>query len=136
MSAQIIQFPVDRVRQPLVSNRPRQTRYVPAQEQVPTSIKVARAVIFWALVSGLVSMLFFSALGGNGSAQATVAGSTQGETTKFTYVTVYSGDTLWSLAEEYASNQDPRDFIAQLVALNNLEDSVISAGMQLALPNN
>lgn len=136
MSAQIIQFPSDRVRQVRPVVRSGRNYGSPVQDQVPTSIKVTRAVIFWSLVVGLVSMMFFSAFGSNGSAQATVSGSTQSDVTKFTWVTVYSGDTLWSLAEEYAPDRDPRDFIADLVALNNLEDSVISAGMQLALPQN
>lgn len=136
MSAQIIEFPLDRVRKPAASIRTARSPYVAAQAEVPTSVKVARATIFWSLVLGLASLMFFSGNSDNYSAQATVSGSSQGQTTTFTYITVYSGDTLWSLAEQYAPNRDPRDFIADLVALNNLQDSVISAGMQLALPNN
>jgi hypothetical protein len=47
-----------------------------------------------------------------------------------------SGETLWTIANRYAPNQDPRDYIANLVALNNLNDSVLTPGMQLALPLN
>jgi hypothetical protein len=46
------------------------------------------------------------------------------------------GDSLWSVAEEYAPNRDPRDFIAEVVALNNMTDSVVDAGMRIALPIN
>jgi hypothetical protein len=46
------------------------------------------------------------------------------------------GDSLWSIAEQYAPNRDPRDFIAEIVALNNMTDSVVDAGMRIALPVN
>jgi hypothetical protein len=47
-----------------------------------------------------------------------------------------SGKSLWSIAEIYAPNQDPQDFIAKVISLNNLSDSVVPAGMRLALPKN
>ena len=136
MSAQIIEFPVDRVRRPVPAQRISRYQEHPAQVQIPTSVRVARATIFWSLVLGLASLMFFSGSSDNYSAQATSTGSSQGAPETFTYITVYSGDTLWSLAAKYQPNRDPRDFIADIVALNNLQDSVISAGMQLALPNN
>lgn len=131
MSAQILEFPVDRVRKPV--SRVRTSNYQTQVIQVPTSVKVARALVFWTLVCGTVYALIFSAFLNNGSAQAN--DSIAGSTTQFAYVTVQPGDTLWSLAQRYAPNRDPRDFIDDLSALNSLDDSVISAGMQLALPN-
>jgi LysM repeat protein len=57
------------------------------------------------------------------------------QTTKnFTYVTVQSGDSLWAIAERNSNGGDVRDFIQEIIALNNLTDSVVSAGMQLAIP--
>jgi hypothetical protein len=47
-----------------------------------------------------------------------------------------SGQSLWTIAELYGANQDPQDFIAKVIALNNLSDSVVPAGMRLALPQN
>jgi hypothetical protein len=43
---------------------------------------------------------------------------------------------LWGIAELYAPERDPRDFIEDIMALNNLSDSVVDAGMRLALPIN
>ena len=52
----------------------------------------------------------------------------------FHYVTVQSGDSLWSVAERIAPNADPRDVIADVVSLNGLESAVVSPGQQLAVP--
>jgi LysM repeat protein len=52
----------------------------------------------------------------------------------FHYVTVQSGDSLWSVAERLAPGADPRDVIADLVSLNGLESAVVSPGQQLAIP--
>ena len=50
------------------------------------------------------------------------------------YVTVQSGDSLWSLADSYAPNEDPRDWIAEVVLLNALETAELTPGQQIALP--
>lgn len=54
----------------------------------------------------------------------------------FQYVTVHSGETLWQIAEKYAPNSDPREFIADIVSLNQLKTSVVNPGQRIALPNN
>lgn len=53
----------------------------------------------------------------------------------FHYVTISSGQTLWSLASKYAKNTDPRDWIASVVDLNNLNTNNLQPGQRLALPN-
>lgn len=52
----------------------------------------------------------------------------------FHYVTVQSGDSLWSVAERLAPKADPRNVIADLVSLNGLESAVVTPGQQLAIP--
>jgi hypothetical protein len=49
------------------------------------------------------------------------------------YLTVSSGDSLWSLAQEHAAG-DPRDWIAQVVTLNALYSSELTPGQRIALP--
>jgi LysM repeat protein len=53
---------------------------------------------------------------------------------EFTYVTVSAGDSMWDLASKYGHGMDPRDWIADAVALNNLQSTNLQAGQQLALP--
>lgn len=55
----------------------------------------------------------------------------------FTSVQVEPGDTLWKLAEKYADQEHyaSRDqYIAEVMAMNHLNDEVISAGSYLILP--
>jgi len=67
---------------------------------------------------------------------ASISGSFAGsqEPSELEYVTVQSGDSLWSLADAYAPNQDPRDWIAEVVLLNALSSVDLTPGQQIALP--
>lgn len=50
------------------------------------------------------------------------------------FITVSSGDTLWQLATTFAPNQDPRDWIAEVVAINALSSVDLEPGQRIALP--
>jgi len=52
----------------------------------------------------------------------------------FEYVAVLSGDTLWSLAEMIAPEQDPRDVVAEIMSLNGLTSASLTPGQELAIP--
>lgn len=75
-----------------------------------------------------LSVSLFSGL----SAQAT----NESSTATFDYVTVSAGTTLWGLAQVHAGDQEPREWIAELVSLNALQDATLQPGQQLALPTN
>ncbi|NBW73607.1 MAG: LysM peptidoglycan-binding domain-containing protein [Microbacteriaceae bacterium] len=132
MTAQIIEFPMDRVRpaKPMVRTRRHQAAI---SHQVRPSVRIARIILFWILVISTVATLSMMGSSNLSPAQANDVNVSSGST-NFAYITVRSGDTLWGIAQRYAPNQDPRDFITKLVALNNLESSSLAAGMQLALP--
>ncbi|MFC6357243.1 LysM peptidoglycan-binding domain-containing protein [Luethyella okanaganae] len=63
-----------------------------------------------------------------------IAGADGQGASSFEYVTVQSGESLWSLAESIAPAADPRDVIAELVSLNQLQTSEIEPGQRLAIP--
>jgi LysM domain len=65
--------------------------------------------------------------------QAANAGSTATQA-HFNYVTIHSGESLWQLANQVAPDQDPRDFIAKVIDLNNLTSADVVAGQRIALP--
>ena len=49
-------------------------------------------------------------------------------------VTVEQGDSLWTLARRVAPDHDPRDVVAQIRDLNDLQSSGLVPGQQLVLP--
>jgi hypothetical protein len=49
-------------------------------------------------------------------------------------VNVAPGETLWSLANEFAPDRDPREVVSEIVELNDLGSSVVQAGQAVALP--
>ena len=67
---------------------------------------------------------------------ASISGSFAGNETpqELSFVTVQSGDSLWNMAGDYAKGMDPRDWIAEVVMLNNLESVDLVPGQQIALP--
>jgi LysM repeat protein len=69
----------------------------------------------------------------NGGGAAAEGTSAAGATT-FEYVTVDSGQSLWELAQSIAPKQDPRDVVADIVNLNQLQSEAVQPGQRLALP--
>lgn len=51
------------------------------------------------------------------------------------YVTVQSGQSLWSLAQQIAPHADPRDVVADIASYNGLADSSVQVGERLAVPS-
>lgn len=84
--------------------------------------KLFRAVAVLALATS------FSVAGITGS----LATGQQPEQLEF--ITVEAGDSLWSLASELAPKDDPRDWIADVVAINALDSIDLEPGQQIALP--
>lgn len=52
----------------------------------------------------------------------------------FHYAVMQPGESLWSLATELDPTADPRDLVAEIVQLNQLEGSDVQAGQPLAVP--
>jgi len=58
----------------------------------------------------------------------------EGAPNDFEYVTVLSGDTLWTIATSIAPTGDPRDVIAEIMSLNQLSGANLMPGQELAIP--
>jgi LysM repeat protein len=89
-----------------------------------------RAVFTTLAAAPLIAFAAWFGLGG-GSA---IASSTP-SSSSFDYVTVEHGDSLWSIAGTVAPDADPRDVIADVMALNQLETSTVVPGQRIALPD-
>ncbi len=46
-------------------------------------------------------------------------------------ITIEQGDSLWSIAEEYCTDQDTREYVSELKQLNSLTSETIYAGQHL-----
>lgn len=91
--------------------------------------KRGRAVLTFLAATPLVLGALFFVLNGGGA-----TASREGSAIGFDYVTVESGQTLWQLAESLAPAADPRDVIAEIMQLNQLESADVYAGQELAVP--
>ena len=78
-----------------------------------------------------VGLLFLAiSIGRTGSQAALVTESGPG----YQQATVEPGDTLWSVAQRIAPDNDPREVIAQIRRINDLKGSSLQVGQQLLLP--
>ena len=99
---------------------------------VKTRLRITRrgrAVLVTLVAAPLVAAALALALNG-GSAVATKTGSS----VPLESVTVFPGESLWALAEEIAPQADPREFIADVLAFNQLGSADVQAGQQLDIP--
>lgn len=84
---------------------------------------------------GAAAALLLVVLAGSLLAGGTAdAGTSPGAPVPVTDHVVLPGETLWSIAEAWAPDQDPREVIDTIVDLNALPGVDIRAGQTLALP--
>ncbi|MFB3977475.1 LysM peptidoglycan-binding domain-containing protein [Microbacterium proteolyticum] len=79
----------------------------------------------------IVVVLSIAVVGGGAALASSDNGTASGA---FTEITVMSGETLWSIAEDVAPGSDPRDVVAEITRLNALENGSVAAGQRIALP--
>jgi len=103
------------------------------QHAVPTRLRLTRRgrLVFGTLLTLLVSAIL-AGIATLGATQAAASNEVGGA--DFGYVVVQPGETLWSVATELDPASDPRDLIAEIVRLNQLEGSGVQAGQPIAVP--
>ena len=84
------------------------------------------------VLAALVAVLFAAFSLGRSASQA--ASPSAEPAVQQQRVTVQQGDSLWSLARRIAPDNDPRDVVARIRDLNELETSHLQPGQQLVLP--
>ncbi|MEO7722535.1 MAG: LysM peptidoglycan-binding domain-containing protein [Pseudolysinimonas sp.] len=88
-----------------------------------------RAVLTLLIAIPLAIGAAVTGIGAIGAAAGTHAG-----TTTFQYVTVESGESLWQVAQAVAPTADPRDVVANILSLNDLNSGEVQPGQRLAIP--
>lgn len=53
---------------------------------------------------------------------------------QYQYISIESGDTLWSIAEKYGTNSNIRKFIHEIKEVNNMESDLIYSNTTLLVP--
>ena len=86
-----------------------------------------------ALVLLLAVVLFAAFSLGRSATQATDLSTPIGAA-QLQQTTVQPGESLWSVATRIAPDNDPREVIAQIRRLNDLQGSQLTIGQQLLLP--
>lgn len=62
------------------------------------------------------------------------AGDAAPSVTHTRQVTLQEGQSLWTVAAEYAPDRDPRVVIGEIVELNNLDSTKVLPGQQIQVP--
>ncbi len=101
--------------------------------QVSTKLRLTRRgrLVF----GGLATVLIAGALGFAASfaAPGAIANGAEG-VQGFPYVIAQSGDSLWSIATDLEPAADPRDVVAEIQRLNQMQASELQAGEAVAVP--
>jgi hypothetical protein len=97
-----------------------------------------RAVFTTLVAAPLVAIALFIGLGG-GDAVAGQAIPPESQrvgsgAASFEYVSIAPGQSLWQLAEQIAPQADPREVVADILALNQLRSADVQPGQELAIP--
>ena len=87
-----------------------------------------RAVLTTLAATPLVIIALIVALNGGGA-----VATSQGSSVPLEQVTISAGQTLYDLAEEYAPDSDPSEFVSDIVALNDLGGS-LQPGQSIDIP--
>jgi LysM repeat protein len=103
--------------------------------QPPLRLTRRGRVVLVGLPLVLVSALLISLAGFlNAPAKAADAAS-ELSLTPTVSVTVQPGESLWGIAGAVAPERDPRDVVADIVQLNNLDDGRVMPGQRIFVPS-
>ncbi len=95
-----------------------------------------RTVFTTLAAAPLVAIVIFLGLGGQDAVAglATTGQASTRDSASFTYVSIAPGQPLWQLAEQVAPQADPREVVADILALNGLRSADVQPGQELAIP--
>jgi hypothetical protein len=103
---------------------------VPAHRTRLVLTRRGRRLVTLLIAIPLALAAFFAVVS---TGQAAATGGAATTDSSLVWITIESGETLWSLAQQIAPTKDPRDVIADIVSLNQL-NSDLQPGQRIALP--
>ncbi|MFJ4037924.1 LysM peptidoglycan-binding domain-containing protein [Microbacterium sp. NPDC090007] len=90
-----------------------------------------RRVVAFLVAFPVAAAIGIAAVGGGSALASGEVGAPAGS---FAEITVMNGETLWSIAQELAPGDDPRDVVAEITRLNALSGGSVAAGQRIAIP--
>lgn len=96
--------------------------------QTQSNRKLIRNAIILAIAAASIFGFGNSAFLGGAVANTTASDAS------YEYITISSGQTLWDLAEQVAPDQNPQDWMQDVVNLNGLTSTDLKPGQRIAIP--
>lgn len=108
----------------------------PGRNVAPGRLRLTRRgrIVFFGVPAMLLVAALLSLAGFLNSPAKAADSAAQLQPTSTTSVTVQTGQSLWGIAGVAAPSRDPRDVVAEIIQLNNLQDGRIVPGQQLFVP--
>lgn len=103
--------------------------------QAPLRLTRRGRFVFIAVPLILLAALFLSSSGFFNAPAKAAESAADLSPTPTVSVTVQPGESLWAIAEAAAPERDPRDVVADIVQLNNLEAARVVPGQALFIPS-
>jgi hypothetical protein len=112
------------------------TIHASSRSAVPGRLRLTRRgrMVFFGVPAMLLVAALLSLAGFLNSPAKAADSAAQLQPTSTTSVTVQTGQSLWGIAGATSPRRDPRDVVAEIVELNNLQDGRIVPGQQLFVP--
>lgn len=110
--------------------------HTPGRSAAPGRLRLTRRgrMVFFGFPAMLVVAALLSLAGFLNSPAKAADSAAELQPTSSTSVTVQTGESLWGIAGKAAPSRDPRDVVAEIIQLNNLQDGRIVPGQQLFIP--
>jgi len=107
----------------------------PGRKQPPLRLTRRGRFVFFGVPLILLAALILSFSGFLNAPAKAADSADQLSLTPTVSVTVQPGESLWAIAGSVAPERDPRDVVADIVQLNNLDAARVMPGQQLFVPS-
>ena len=106
----------------------------PRNQEAPLRLTRRGRFVFIGVPLILLAALIFSFSGFLNAPAKAAESAAELSLTPTVTVTVQPGESLWAIAEAVAPERDPRDVVADIVQLNNLDAARVRPGQTLFVP--
>lgn len=108
----------------------------PRPKQPPLRLTRRGRIVLVGVPLIILSVLLISLAGFLNSPAKAADSASELSLTPTVSVTVQPGQSLWEIAGSVAPERDPRDVVADIVQLNNLDGGRVMPGQQIFVPSN